>query len=186
MHRKFKKKKRNIHRIKVNKEKNLHPINEHIYSKEVRLISEDGSGGGVFPILEALKIAKEQGLDLVEVDSVSRPPVCRILSYKKFLYEQKKKKKQLKAKRIIKEIRFGPLTSYHDLEFKIKSAERFLKSKERVKVSLFFKGRTILHKGKGEEMIYRFVEVLSPFGRIEQTIRTEGKRMFIILSPKNT
>ncbi|HZD84154.1 MAG TPA: translation initiation factor IF-3 [Candidatus Angelobacter sp.] len=184
MHRKFSKKKSNIHRIKVNKEKNLHPINEHIYSKEVRLISEDGSG--VFPILEALKIAKDQGLDLVEVDSVSRPPVCRILSYKKFLYDQKKKKKQLNRdkKRIIKEIRFGLQTSSHDLEFKIKNAERFLKSKERVKVSLFFKGRNILHKGKGEEMINRFVDVLSPFGRIEQAIRTEGKRMFIILSPK--
>ncbi|HEX9232620.1 MAG TPA: translation initiation factor IF-3 [Blattabacteriaceae bacterium] len=182
MHRKFYKKKSN----RINNKKNLHPINEHIYSKEVRLISEDGSGGGVLPILEALKIAKEQELDLVEVDSVSRPPVCRILSYKKFLYEQKKKKKQLNRdkKRIIKEIRFGVQTSSHDLEFKIKSAERFLKSKERVKVSLFFKGRTILHKGKGEEMINRFVDVLSPFGRIEQAIRTEGKRMFIILSPK--
>lgn len=179
MHRKFSKKKS----IRINTKKNLHPINEHIYSKEVRLISEDGSG--VFPILEALKIAKEQELDLVEVDSVSRPPVCRILSYKKFLYEQKKKKKQFREKkRIIKEIRFGLQTSSHDLEFKIKSAEKFLKSKERVKVSLFFKGRTILHKGKGEEMINIFVDHLSSFGRIEQAIKTEGKRMFLILSPK--
>jgi translation initiation factor IF-3 len=142
---------------------------------------------GVYPIKDALNQAEELGLDLVEISPNAEPPVCKIIDYKKFLYEQKKREKQMKAKAtkvIVKEIRFGPNTDDHDYEFKKKHAEKFLKEGAKLKAYVFFKGRSIVYKDKGEILLLRLAQELEEFGKVEQMPRLEGKRMTMFIAPK--
>jgi translation initiation factor IF-3 len=142
---------------------------------------------GVYSISEALKFAEDQGLDLIEISPNAEPPVCKISDYQKFLYQQKKKQKELKAKTVkvvVKEIRFGPNTDEHDYNFKLKHAEKFLTEGSKVKAYVFFKGRSILFKDKGEILLLRFAQDLEELGKVEQLPRLEGKRMTMFLTPK--
>ena len=142
---------------------------------------------GVFRIQDALRKADELELDLVEISPNAEPPVCRITDFQKFLYEQKKKLKELKAKAskiIVKEIRFGPNTDDHDYNFKLKHAERFLQEGAKVKAYVFFKGRSILYNEQGEILLLRFANALEEVGKVEQLPKLEGKRMTIFISPK--
>lgn len=142
---------------------------------------------GVYSITEALAKAKEQELDLVEISPNADPPVCKIIDYNKFLYQQKKKQKEIKAKAvkvIIKEIRFGPNTDEHDYNFKLKHAEKFLGEGAKVKAYVFFKGRSILFKEKGEILLLKFAQDLEELGKVEQLPRLEGKRMTMFITPK--
>lgn len=142
---------------------------------------------GIYSTYEALKIAEEQGLDLVEISPNATPPVCKITDYKKFLYQQKKKQKEIKAKTakvIVKEIRFGPQTDDHDYNFKLKHAIKFLQDGAKVKAYVFFKGRSILFKDQGEKLLARLAEDLDEYGKVEQAPRLEGKRMLMYFVPK--
>lgn len=142
---------------------------------------------GIYNIHKALELAKIKELDLVQINSKTNPPICRILEYKKFLYEKKKKQKLIKLKQdkvITKEIRLGPQTGIHDIEFKMKSAKKFLISKEKVKFSIFFKGRSIIYKEQGEILLLKCAETLDIYGKLEQMPIMEGKKMFMIISPK--
>jgi translation initiation factor IF-3 len=141
----------------------------------------------VLSIGEALRLADEMELDLVEISPNADPPVCKIVDYQKFLYQQKKKQKEIKAnavKVVVKEIRFGPNTDDHDYNFKLKHAISFLEEGAKVRAYVFFKGRSILFKEQGEKLLARFVSDLDEYGKVDQTPRLEGKRMIIILSPK--
>lgn len=164
-------------------------INEYIRAKEVRVVGdnlEEGEGG-VMPIQQALKLADEKELDLVEISPTAQPPVCRILDYSKFLYQQKKRAKEQKAKStkvVVKEIRFGPQTDDHDYNFKLKHAQSFLQEGSKVKAYVFFKGRSILFKEQGEVLLLRFANDLEELGKVEQMPVLEGKRMTIMISPK--
>ncbi|MBT8291346.1 MAG: translation initiation factor IF-3 [Muriicola sp.] len=161
-------------------------MNNKILASEVRLVG-DNVEMGVYPIKEALNQAEELGLDLVEISPNAEPPVCKIIDYKKFLYEQKKREKQMKAKAtkvIVKEIRFGPNTDDHDYEFKKKHAEKFLKEGAKLKAYVFFKGRSIVYKDKGEILLLRLAQELEEFGKVEQMPRLEGKRMTMFIAPK--
>jgi translation initiation factor IF-3 len=152
----------------------------------VRLVGENIEDG-IFPVRDAINIAKEQELDLVEISPTANPPVCKVIDYKKFLFDRKKKQKEMKAKTvkvIVKEIRLGPHTDDHDFNFKLKHAEKFLQDGAKVKVDVFFKGRSIIYKDKGEIILLRFAQELEEFGKVEQMPRLEGKRMIMILSPK--
>ncbi len=136
---------------------------------------------------EALRLADEMELDLIEISPNAEPPVCKIADYQKFLYQQKKKQKEIKAnasKIVVKEIRFGPNTDDHDYNFKLKHAINFLEEGAKVRAYVFFKGRSILFKDQGEKLLARFVADLDEYGKVDQTPRLEGKRMIIILSPK--
>ncbi len=162
-------------------------INEGIRAKQVRLVGENIENPGVFATSEALKMASEQELDLVEISPNADPPVCKIIDYQKFLYQQKKKQKEIKAKTvkmIIKEIRFGPNTDEHDYNFKLKHAINFLDDGSKVKAFVFFKGRSILYKEQGEILLLRFAQDLEEYGKVEQMPKLEGKRMIMTLSPK--
>ena len=142
---------------------------------------------GVYPIGKAQEIAEEIGLDLVEISPKADPPVCKIIDYKKFLYEQKKREKAMKAKAskvIVKEIRFGPNTDDHDYEFKKKHAEKFLRDGAKLKAYVFFKGRSIVYKDKGEILLLRLAQELEELGKVEQLPRLEGKRMTMFIAPK--
>jgi translation initiation factor IF-3 len=142
---------------------------------------------GVYPLRKALSLAEEFGLDLVEISPKASPPVCKILEYKKFLYEQKKREKALKAKTskiVIKEIRFGPNTDEHDYEFKKKHAEKFLKEGAKLKAFVFFKGRSIVFKEKGQILLLRLAQDLEELGKVEQMPILEGKKMTIFIAPK--
>jgi len=142
---------------------------------------------GIYPIAKAIALAEEQGLDLVEISPKADPPVCKIIDYKKFLYEQKKREKVMKAKAtkvIVKEIRFGPNTDDHDYEFKKKHAEKFLKDGAKLKAYVFFKGRSIVYKDKGEILLLKLAQELEEFGKVEQMPRLEGKRMTMFIAPK--
>ncbi len=142
---------------------------------------------GIYQIREALEIADHQGLDLVEISPSANPPVCKVIDYKKFLYEQKKKQKEIKAKTakvIVKEIRLGPNIDEHDFNFKLKHAIKFLEDGAKVKVDVFFKGRTIVYKEKGEIVLLKFAQELEDHGKVEQLPKLEGKRMIMIISPK--
>ena len=142
--------------------------------------------GGVYPTRKALEIANELELDLVEISPNATPPVCKVIDYKKFLYEQKKRDKELKAKAtkvVIKEIRFGPQTDDHDYEFKKKHGEKFLKEGSKVKAYVFFKGRSIIYKDQGEILLLRLATDLEEYGKVEQMPKLEGKRMTIFLAP---
>ncbi len=134
-----------------------------------------------------MKFAEDQELDLVEISPKADPPVCKIIDYKKFLYQQKKKQKEMKAKAVkvvVKEIRFGPNTDEHDYNFKLKHAEKFLNEGAKVKAYVFFKGRSILFKDKGEILLLRFAQDLEELGKVEQLPRLEGKRMTMFITPK--
>ena len=166
--------------------KEQYRINERIRVREVRLVG-DNIETGVYPIAQALKIAEEQGMDLVEISPNAAPPVCRITDYQKFLYQQKKRQKEQKAKSvkvIVKEIRFGPQTDEHDYNFKLKHAIGFLQDGDKVKAYVFFKGRSILFKEQGEVLLLRFANDLEEYAKVEQMPLLEGKRMTISLSPK--
>ena len=142
---------------------------------------------GLYPLKKALSFAEELGLDLVEISPKASPPVCKILEYKKFLYEQKKREKALKAKTskiVIKEIRFGPNTDEHDYEFKKKHAEKFLKEGAKLKAFVFFKGRSIVFKEKGQILLLRLAQDLEELGKVEQMPILEGKKMIIFIAPK--
>ena len=142
---------------------------------------------GVYPIRKALDLAKEQELDLVEISPKAIPPVCKIIDYKKFLYEQKKREKALKSKAtkvVVKEIRFGPQTDEHDYEFKKKHAMKFLKEGAKLKAFVFFKGRSIIFKDQGQILLLKLAQELEEFGKVEQMPRLEGKRMIMFIAPK--
>ena len=142
---------------------------------------------GVYPTQKALDMSEEQGLDLVEISPNADPPVCKIIDYKKFLYEQKKRDKAMKAKAtkvVVKEIRFGPNTDDHDYDFKKKHAEKFLKEGAKLKAYVFFKGRSIVYKDKGEILLLRLATDLEDYGKVEQMPKLEGKRMTMFIAPK--
>lgn len=142
---------------------------------------------GIFPIKDALEIAIGLDMDLVEISPTANPPVCKVIDYKKFLYEQKKKAKEIKAnaaKIVVKEIRFGPNTDEHDFNFKLKHAINFIEDGAKVKVYVFFKGRSILYKEHGEIILLKFAQEIAEYAKIEQLPKLEGKRMIMIISPK--
>ncbi|WP_339714258.1 translation initiation factor IF-3 [uncultured Kriegella sp.] len=166
--------------------KNPHKINEKILAPKVRLVG-DNVEVGVYPIREALDKSDEMGLDLVEISPKADPPVCKIIDYKKFLYEQKKREKAMKAKAskvVVKEIRFGPQTDDHDYEFKKKHAEKFLKDGAKLKAYVFFKGRSIVYKDQGEILLLRLASELEEWGKVEQMPKLEGKRMTMFIAAK--
>ncbi len=161
-------------------------INEEITASKVRLVGDNIPEQGIYSVSEALKMADELGLDLVEITSKVDPPVCKIIDYQKFLYQQKKKAKEMKAnstKIVIKEIRFGPNTDEHDFQFKLKHAIGFLQEGSKVKASVFFKGRSILYVDQGEKLLLRFAVELEEYGRAEQMPKLEGKRMIMMIAP---
>ncbi|MCL2649422.1 MAG: translation initiation factor IF-3 [Candidatus Azobacteroides sp.] len=174
--------------MKNDKLKDQYRINEKIRLKEVRLVG-DNVEQGIYSITEALKIAREQELDLIEISPNAVPPVCRIADYQKFVYQQKKRQKEQKAKSVkvvVKEIRFGPQTDDHDYNFKLKHAKNFLEEGAKVKAYVFFKGRSILFKEQGEVLLLRFANDLEDHGKVEQLPLLEGKKMIIMLAPKKT
>ncbi len=165
---------------------NEHKLNREITAPEVRLIGE-GVEPAVYPLAEALRLAEEQEVDLVEISPNAVPPVCRLIDYKKFLYEKKKKDKEQKAKSKqseVKEIRFTPNTDDHDFEFKLKHAEKFLKEGDKVKCYVQFKGRAIMFQDRGELMLLKFAERLAEWGSLESMPKMEGRRMLAIFTPK--
>ncbi len=142
---------------------------------------------GIYPIDVALKLAQDQGLDLVEIAPGASPPVCRIVDFSKFKYEQKKKNKELKAKAVkvvIKEIRFGPNTSEHDFDFKVKHAKSFLAEGAKIKAYVHFVGRSIVFSDRGRDLLARFTAALTEDGKVEMEPKLEGKRMFLIMAPR--
>lgn len=166
--------------------KEQHRINERIRVPEVRLVGENVQEG-IYPTRDALRIAEQQELDLVEIAPTAKPPVCRVIDYQKFVYQQKKKLKEQKAKSVkvtVKEIRFGPQTDDHDYSFKLKHAMNFLSEGSKVKAFVFFKGRSILFKEQGEVLLLRFASDLEEYAKVEYMPIMEGKRMSIMLSPK--
>ncbi|WP_262697299.1 translation initiation factor IF-3 [Ulvibacter antarcticus] len=163
-----------------------HRINRRIRAEEVRLVG-DNVEIGVYPLKKALEFAEEQELDLVEISPNATPPVCKIIDYKKYVYEQKKREKVMKSKAtkvIIKEIRFGPNTDDHDYEFKKKHAEKFLKDGAKLKAYVFFKGRSIIYKDQGEILLLKLAQELEELGKVEQMPKLEGKRMIMFIAPK--
>jgi translation initiation factor IF-3 len=167
--------------------KDQYRINERIRAQEIRLVGEDTDQQGVYPISEALKMAENAELDLVEISPNADPPVCRIVNYQKFLYQQKKRQKEQKAKSVkivVKEIRFGPQTDDHDYDFKLRHAKSFLEEGAKVKAYVFFKGRSILFKEQGEVLLLRFANDLEEYGKLDQMPVLEGKRMIVMFSPK--
>ncbi|MCT6869395.1 MAG: translation initiation factor IF-3 [Apibacter sp.] len=161
-------------------------MNGKIDVPEVRLVG-DNVNQGIYPIKEALAIAEDLELDLVMITESANPPVCRVVDYKKFLYEQKKKQKELKSKQtkvVVKEIRFGPQTDEHDFEFKKKHAQKFLEEGSKLKAYVFFKGRSIVFKDQGQILLLRLAQELEEWGKVEQMPKLEGKRMIMMMSPK--
>ncbi|MFN8863999.1 MAG: translation initiation factor IF-3 [Flavobacteriales bacterium] len=163
-----------------------HRINAKVIAPEVRLVGENVEQG-VYSRDEALRLSQELELDLVEISGSAVPPVCRIVDYKKFLYEQKKKQKEMKAKQVnvtVKEIRFGPNTDDHDFSFKLKHAQEFLKEGSKVRAYVFFKGRSIVFKERGEILLLKFIQELADMGVPELLPKLEGKKMFVVIAPK--
>lgn len=160
-------------------------VNEQIRVREVRIVGDGGSE--VVPTRQALDMAREQGVDLVEISPNAQPPVCRLIDYSKFLYQQKKHAKEMKQKQVkveVKEIRFGPQTDDHDYNFKLKHAKEFLEEGNKVRAYVFFRGRSILFKEQGEVLLLRFANDLEEYAKVEQLPRLEGKKMFLFLAPK--
>jgi translation initiation factor IF-3 len=154
----------------------------------VRVVGLGEEQDGVFPTHKALAKAQELEMDLVLITENANPPVCRIVDYKKFLFEKKKKEKELKAKTaktVVKEIRFGPNTDDHDFEFKLNHARKFLQEGSKVRAYVHFRGRTIVHKDRGELLLLKFVQELVDLGKVEALPKLEGKRMFVIIDPKS-
>ena len=165
--------------------KNQYRVNEQIHVREVRVVSEDGSE--VMPTRKAMDLARQQGVDLVEISPNAQPPVCRLIDYSKFLYQQKKRQKEMKQKQVkveTKEIRFGPQTDEHDYQFKLKHAQEFLLEGNKVRAYVFFRGRSILFKEQGEVLLLRFANDLEEYGKVESMPALEGKKMFLYLAPK--
>ncbi len=151
------------------------------------MVGDNIDNPGVYSIREALEMADEYELDLVEISPTADPPVCKIIDYQKFLYQQKKKQKELKAKTlkiVVKELRFGPNTDDHDYNFKLKHAQKFLEDGAKVKAFVFFKGRSIIYSEKGEILLLRFAQDLEDLGKVEQLPKLEGKRMTMLIAPK--
>ena len=164
-------------------------VNERIRIKEVRVISQDGTQLGILPIEQALQTAYEQHLDLVEVAPEARPPVCRIMDYGKYRYEQAKKAREAKKKQTIielKEIKLRPKTEEHDFQFKARHAERFLKEGNKAKITMMFRGREMVRMDRGKALLERFVETLKDSGVVEQAPKIEGRNMTLILAPKHS
>lgn len=162
-------------------------INEQIHAKEVRVVGDEGAA--VMSLRQALDLARQQGVDLVEISPNAQPPVCRIIDYSKFIYQQKKHQKEAKQKQVkveVKEIRFGPQTDEHDYAFKLKHAKEFLEEGNKVRAYVFFRGRSILFKEQGEVLLLRFANDLEEFGKVEQMPKLEGKKMFLYMAPKKT
>ena len=171
--------------MRNDKKTNQYRVNEQIRVREVRIVGDDGSI--VVPTRQALDMAHEQGVDLVEISPNAQPPVCRLIDYSKFLYQQKKRAKEMKAKQVkqeVKEIRFGPQTDEHDYNFKLKHAKEFLEDGNKVRAFVFFRGRSILFKEQGEVLLLRFANDLEEYGKVEQMPALEGKKMFLCISPK--
>ncbi len=170
-----------------NKLKNQYRVNEQIRVREVRIVGDEGAT--VMSTRDALDLARQQGVDLVEISPNAQPPVCRIIDYSKFLYQQKKHQKEMKQKQVkveVKEIRFGPQTDEHDYAFKLKHAKEFLEDGNKVRAYVFFRGRSILFKEQGEVLLLRFANDLEEFGKVEQLPKLEGKKMFLYMAPKKT
>ena len=171
--------------MKNDKMKNQYRVNEQIHVREVRVVSEDGSE--VMPTRKAMDLARQQGVDLVEISPNAQPPVCRLIDYSKFLNQQKKRQKEMKQKQVkveVKEIRFGPQTDEHDYQFKLKHAQEFLLEGNKVRAYVFFRGRSILFKEQGEVLLLRFANDLEEYGKVESMPALEGKKMFLYLAPK--
>ncbi len=154
----------------------------------MRVVADDLEPG-IYPTAKAIQLAEERELDLVEIAPKAVPPVCKIINYKKFLYDQKKKQKELKNKQqkvVVKEIRFGPNTDDHDFEFKLNHAKKFLEEGSKVKAYVFFKGRTIVFKERGEVLLLKFAKELAELGSVEQLPKLEGKRMIMMINPKKS
>lgn len=163
-------------------------VNEKIRAAEVRVVGENVDQG-IYSREEALEIAQDQGLDLVEVSAKANPPVCKVIDYSKFKYEQKKKQKEIKAKAqktVVKELRFGPNTDDHDFNFKLRHAIKFLEDGAKVRAYVHFVGRTIVFKERGEILLLRLAQALEDYGKVEQMPKLEGKRMFLLVAPKST
>ncbi len=176
--------------LKPRRERNKpqHRINEQIRCREVRIVGDDVESE-VMPTRQAIQLAMQKGVDLVEISPNAEPPVCRLINYSKFLYQQKKRQKELKAKQVkieVKEIRFGPQTDEHDYNFKLKHAKEFLSQGDKVKAYVFFRGRSILFKEQGEVLLLRFANDLEDYGKVEQMPVLEGKRMTLFIAPKKT
>ena len=166
---------------------NPHRINEEITADTVRIVGDNVEPNLVLPISKALQMADEMELDLIEISPKAEPPVCRIADYQKFLYQQKRKAKEIKAKQVkvvIKEIRFGPQTDDHDYNFKLKHAENFIKEGAKVKASVFFRGRSIVFKEQGEILLLRFATDLEEIAKVEMMPKLDGKKMNMMLAPK--
>lgn len=171
--------------MKNDKMTNQYRVNEQIRAREVRVVSDGGAE--VMPTRQALDLARQQGVDLVEISPNAQPPVCRIIDYSKFLYQQKKHQKEMKQKQAkvdIKEIRFGPQTDEHDYQFKLKHAKEFLNGGNKVRAYVFFRGRSILFKEQGEVLLLRFANDLEEYAKVEQLPKLDGKKMFLYLTPK--
>lgn len=173
--------------MKNDKMKFQYRVNEQIRAREVRVVSDGGAE--VMPTRKALEQAHHEGLDLVEISPNAQPPVCRIIDYSKFLYQQKKHQKEMKQKQVkqeVKEIRFGPQTDEHDYQFKLKHAQDFLNDGNKVRAYVFFRGRSILFKEQGEVLLLRFANDLEELAKVEQLPKLEGKKMFLYLTPKKS
>ena len=162
-------------------------INNEITAPQVRVVSDEIEGAQVMSIRDALNLADQMELDLIEISPKADPPVCRIADYQKFLYQQKKKAKEIKAKQakvVIKEIRFGPQTDDHDYNFKLRHAQNFLQEGAKVKAYVFFRGRSIVFSEQGQILLLRFATDLEEYGKVEMMPKLEGKRMTMMLAPK--
>ena len=167
--------------MKNDKKTNQYRVNEQIRVREVRVVGDDGAT--VMPTRQALDLARQKGVDLVEISPNAQPPVCRLIDYSKFLYQQKKRAKEMKAKQVkveVKEIRFGPQTGENDYNFKLKHAKEFLTDGNKVRAYVFFRGRSILFKEQGEVLLLRFANDLEEYGKVEQLPQLEGKKMAIL------
>jgi translation initiation factor IF-3 len=164
-----------------------HRINSQITAPQVRVVSDEIEGAQVMAIKDALQLADQMEMDLIEISPKADPPVCRIADYQKFLYQQKKKAKEIKAKQakvVIKEIRFGPQTDDHDYNFKLRHAQNFLQEGAKVKAYVFFRGRSIVFSEQGQILLLRFATDLEEYGKVEMMPKLEGKRMTMMLTPK--
>ncbi|MCS7074768.1 MAG: translation initiation factor IF-3 [Bacteroidia bacterium] len=171
---------------KPSRKEDQYRINEEITAPMVRIVGENVQQG-IYPIEEAIQIAEELGKDLVEIAPNAEPPVCRIIEYSKYLFEQKKREKEIKKKQHVvqvKEIRFGPNTDDHDFDFKVKHSIAFLQEGHKIKAYVVFHGRSIVYKERGEDLLKRFVETLEQYAKVETPPKLEGKRLFTILAPK--
>ncbi len=176
----------NMRGKRVEKE-NPNRINNEITAPMVRIVGDNVEPNLVVPIKQAIAMADEMELDLIEISPNAEPPVCRIADYQKFLYQQKRKAKEIKAKQVkvvVKEIRFGPQTDDHDYNFKLKHAENFIKEGAKVKASVFFRGRSIVFKEQGEILLLRFATDLEEIAKVEMMPKLDGKKMNMMLAPK--